>query len=397
MKKDKNSSKPFRPLSNILVKPAGPDCNLACQYCFYLEKSELFSETSVHRMSDDVLQKTIQQLMEQGTRNISIAWQGGEPTLMRLDFYAKAIEYQRQYGPDKMIGNSLQTNGMLINEKWADFLRINNFLVGLSIDGTRHIHDHYRKYRNGNGSWKDVTRIARLLLENQVAVNALTTVTDYSVQFPDEIYNFLKDIGFRYMQFIPIVESSKDRKSETSFSVNPEDYGLFLCRLFDRWMDDFHNGEPTTFIRYFESIFYRYVNMIPPDCTLMESCGSYVVVEYNGDVYSCDFFVEPKWKLGNVLNDRLIDMLNSSNQQKFGNQKSDLHVSCQTCEWLTYCYGGCTKDRRRDHRTDGLNYFCESTKIFFKHANSQLRELADEWKQVNLPQKTEIFNLIQRN
>jgi len=390
VKVNKNSSTPRKSLSCVLIKPAGPDYNLACRYCFYLKKYKLFSENGIYRMSDDVLRKTIQQLMEQGTQNISIAWQGGEPTLMGLDFYRKAIIYQKIYGNGKLIDNSLQTNGMLINKDWADFLRINNFLVGLSIDGACHIHDRYRRNSNGNGSWEKVSRTARLLLENQVAVNALTTVTDYSAQFPDEIYDSLKDLGFRYMQFIPIVELSKDGKGVTSFSVNPEDYGMFLRRLFDRWMDDFHNGEPTTSIRYFESVFYRYVDMIPPDCIFGKECGPYIVIEHNGNVYSCDFFVEQKWEIGNVLNDQLIDMLNSHKQQKFGAQKADLPDICQTCEWLSFCYCGCIKDRRYDqsHKSSsGLNYFCESTKIFLKHAHSQFQALADKWKQMNLPKK----------
>jgi len=371
-------------LSNILIKPAGPDCNLACEYCFYLDKTGLFPKESRHRMSEDILRELIQQVMEQGTRQISVAWQGGEPTLMGVDFYRKAIDYQKKYANGKRIGNSLQTNGLLIDGKWVSFLQENNFLVGLSIDGPQHIHDHYRKDRSGRGSWERVTAAGKLMLKNGVTVNALSTVNAYSVNFPDEIYDYLKVIGFRFMQFIPIVEASGDDSGIESFSVNPKEYGMFLIRLFDRWLEDFQSGEPTTSIRYFESLFFRYVDMQPPDCTLMESCGPYLVVEYNGDVYSCDFFVEPAWKLGNITENRLIDMLNSPRQQSFGNMKTELPAKCQNCPWLPCCFGGCPKDRQRDYRTGGLNYFCESVELFQEYADPYFHQLAKEWRQKNL-------------
>jgi len=370
----------IKPLSNILVKPAGPDCNLACDYCFYLDKTKLFSENAKHRMSETVLRELMQQLLEQGTQQISIAWQGGEPTLMGVNFYRKAVKFQNRYTRDKIIGNSIQTNGMLIDDRWVSFLRENNFLVGLSIDGPQHIHDHYRKDRSGRGSWEKVTAAASRMFENGVAVNALTTVNAYSVDYPDEIYDYLKVLGFRYMQFIPIVETSADSSGVAPFSVKPRDYGEFLKRLFDRWLADFQNGEPTTSIRYFESLFYRYVDMQPPDCTLMKRCGPYVVVEHNGDVYACDFFVEPSWKLGNIMENRLIDLLNSPRQQVFGNRKAELPGKCKKCPWLTFCFGGCPKDRIRDRQTAGLNYFCESVIMFQEHADPRFRRLAVEWR-----------------
>lgn len=374
----------IKPLSNILIKPAGPDCNLACDYCFYLNKTELFSEESKHRMNEAILQELMRQLLQQGTQQLSIAWQGGEPTLMGVDFFRKAVEFQKQYAAGKIIGNALQTNGLLIDDRWIAFLRGNNFLVGLSIDGPQHIHDDYRKDRSGRGSWERVADAAVLMLENEVAVNALSTVNAYSVNFPDEIYDYLKALGFRYMQFIPIVETSEDGSGVAPFSVAPRDYGEFLKQLFDRWLADFQNGEPTTSIRYFESLFYRYVNMQPPDCILMERCGTYVVVEHNGDVYACDFFVEPAWKLGNILEDRLIDLLNSPRQRAFGNQKAELPKKCRDCPWFSFCFGGCPKDRTRDMRTEGMNYFCESVIMFQEYADPRFRRLAEEWRQKNL-------------
>ncbi|MBC8491735.1 MAG: anaerobic sulfatase maturase [Candidatus Marinimicrobia bacterium] len=327
-----------KPLSNILIKPAGPDCNLACDYCFYLDKTGLFQKKSKHRMSVEVLRELMRQLLQQGTQQISVAWQGGEPTLMGVDFFRKAVEFQNQYAAGKVVGNSLQTNGLLIDDRWTSFLREHHSLVGLSIDGPQHIHDHYRKDRGGRGSWEKVVAAATLMLENDVEVNALSTINAYSVNYPDEIYDYLKALGFRFMQFIPIVETSENGGGVAPYSVAPRDYGDFLIRLFDRWLADFEYGEPTTSIRYFESLFYRYVNMQPPDCTLMEHCGPYVVVEYNGDVYACDFFVEPAWRLGNIMKNRLIDLLNSPRQQEFGNQKAELPKKCRNCPLVFFLF-----------------------------------------------------------
>jgi uncharacterized protein len=372
-----------KPLSNILIKPAGPDCNLVCDYCFYLDKTGLLQKKSKHRMSIEVLRELMRQLLQQGTQQISVAWQGGEPTLMGEDFFRKAVEFQNKYAAGKVIGNSLQTNGLLINDRWTSFLRENNFLVGLSIDGPQHIHDLYRKDRSGEGSWDKVVAAATLMLENDVEVNALSAVNAYSVNYPDEIYDYLKALGFRFMQFIPIVETSEDGDGVAPYSVTRQDYGDFLIRLFDRWLADFEYGKPTTSIRYFESLFYRYVNMQPPDCTLMECCGSYVVVEYNGNVFACDFFVEPAWRLGNIMKNRLIDLLNSPRQQEFGDQKAELPKKCKNCPWFSFCFGGCPKDRIRDKRSKGLNYFCESVIIFLEYADLRFRRLANEWQQKN--------------
>lgn len=368
-----------KPLNSVLIKPAGPDCNLACEYCFYLGKAQLFPEMPHHRMPEDVLEALVRQMLEQGSPSISFAWQGGEPTLMGLPFYEKAVEYQKRFGNGRIVGNSLQTNGLLIDADWADFLRENNFLVGLSIDGPQHVHDHYRKNLAGDGSWERVSRAAGLLFEKGAEVNALATVTDYSAGFSDEIYDYLRSLGFAFMQFIPILERAENGEDVAQFSASADAYGHFLCRLFDRWMADFQDGEPTTSIRYFDSLFYRYVGLQPPDCSLMEACGPYVVVEHNGDVYSCDFFVEPRWKLGNVLIDRLTDLLNSPTQQRFGERKAAWPDQCEICKWLPYCYGGCPKDR-----INGMNHFCESAQMFLEHADSRMQALADEWKRRNL-------------
>lgn len=370
-----------KPLESILVKPAGPDCNMACSYCFYLEKNILFPETKVHRMSEDTLEEMVRQVMAQAGKNVSFSWQGGEPTLMGLPFFRRAVELQQRYGRGQVVGNGLQTNGLLIDEEWILFLNEYKFLVGLSLDGLEHVHDHYRLLRSGAGSWAKVVGCTKRMLEAGVAVNALAVVNDYSVRFPEEIYVFLKQLGFTYMQFIPCVETDPKNPSQAApFSVAGEDYGRFLCALFDLWQDDFAGGRPTTSVRLFDSVFYAYVGQEPPECTLLKRCGVYVVVEHNGDVYSCDFFVEPRWKLGNIKEKRLVDMLNSQRQREFGMKKSVLPGPCRECGWLVNCRGGCPKDRLRDSRDQGLSHFCESYKMLFAHADAQLKALAEDWK-----------------
>jgi uncharacterized protein len=374
-------AKNFRPLTSVLVKPAGPDCNLNCTYCFYLKKAELFRETPRHRMSEEVQEELIRQVMQQSGDSVSIAWQGGEPTLMGLDFYKRAVELERKYGHGQSVGNGLQTNGTLLNQEWAEFLKEYNWLVGISIDGPEFVHNRYRIDKSGRGTHKKVEENARMLLESGVAVNVLATLNDYSVQFPDEIYNYFKSLGLTWMQFIPVVETDLNDPSKAApFSVSAKGYGEFLCRIFDLWLADFQDGKPTTQVRHFDSVFYTYVGMPAPECTMMKECGVYVVIEHNGNVYSCDYFVEPKWKLGNIMEQRIITMLNSKKQQAFGAAKAILPGECRRCPWLTKCYGGCIKDRIKDPQDNRKPRFCQSYKMFFAHADSTMRLLAGQWR-----------------
>ena len=397
---DKAHSRPHqKQLYSILIKPAGPDCNMACTYCFYLEKESMFRETDVHRMKEEVLEEMIRQVMSQAGEHVSFGWQGGEPTLMGLPFFKKVVEFQKRYGSGQTVGNGLQTNGLLLDEKWANFLKENRFLVGLSLDGPKHIHDHYRKTKGGGGTWERVMKSAKLLLNEGAAVNAVSLVSDYSVRFPEEIYNFHKNCGLTFMQFIPCVETDpKDPAKIAPFSVSHIEYGKFLCTLFDLWKADFDEEKPTTSVRFFESVFSTYVGLESPECTLLEECGIYVVVEHNGDVYACDFFVEPDWKLGSIKDGKLIDMLNSDKQMEFGRMKAELPALCESCKWLIHCRGGCTKDRIRDPRDKKLNHFCESYKMFFEHADTSLRKLAESWKeeQAHLVRRDSVLAAIQQ-
>ena len=377
-----DDSKYRKGLSSILVKPAGPDCNLACDYCFYLEKANLFKETKKHRMNEKTLELMIRQTLQQTTGPISFGWQGGEPTLMGLPFFQRAVDFQNRYGSGRSIGNGLQTNGLLIDDEWTSFLKKHNFLVGLSLDGPEHIHDKYRIFSTGKPSWEKVVGSARRMLDAGVAVNVLTVVNDYSAGFPEEIYRFHKSLGFEYMQFIPLVETDNNNSGKAApYSVDQKAYGHFLCKIFDLWQADFQDGIATTSIRHFDSVFHTYVGLESPECTLLKECGNYVVVEHTGDVYSCDFFVEPEWRLGNIYHDDLLIMLNSEVQKQFGELKGDIPKKCKGCQWLRQCYGGCTKDRLKDPRDKGLSHFCESYKTFFQHADKKLREMAKVWKE----------------
>ncbi|MBM3310321.1 MAG: anaerobic sulfatase maturase [Candidatus Aminicenantes bacterium] len=377
----KNLSRPKR-LTSLLVKPAGPDCNLACSYCFYRDKSAVFPETLVHRMSGEVLEATMRQLFDQSGPSVSVGWQGGEPTLMGLPFFEKAVELQIRFGRGKSVGNGLQTNGLLLDRTWAKFLREYHVLVGLSLDGPEHVHDRYRLKSGGQSTWREVVDRAGMLLDEGVETNALVVVNDYSVRFPEEVYEFHKSLGLVHMQFIPCVEADPaDPSRGASFSAPGEAFGDFLVKLFDLWRADFRDGEPTTFVRFFDSLFFLYVDREPPECTLLPECGTYLVVEHNGDVYACDFFVEPAWKLGHVLDGKLIHMLNSARQAEFGRGKSRLPGPCRACPWLRICRGGCPKDRLRDPGDGGLSHFCAGLKKFFAHADPHFRALAAAWKE----------------
>jgi uncharacterized protein len=377
-------------LNSVLVKPTGPRCNLACSYCFYLSKDELFGGDKNYRMSEQILRNLVRQMMRQGGRDVSFGWQGGEPTLMGIPFFERAIEYQIRFGRSgQSVGNGLQTNGILIDDDWAMFLRDAHFLVGLSLDGPQHVHDRYRRFPSGKASWELVVKARDALLHRDVEVNALVVVNDYSANYAEEIYNFHKNSSLSYMQFIPCVEPDpQNSRNISSFSLSSEAYGRFLCELFDLWHSDFRDGKPTTSIRWFDSLFYTYIGLDAPECTLLQECGVYLVVEHNGDVYSCDFFVESRWHLGNVLTHSLVGLLNSPQQIEFGKIKTTRPAECAQCEWLMHCWGGCPKDRFCDPADKGSNHFCQSFKTFFAHSDGRFRKLADEWKKKQSPVNT---------
>lgn len=370
-----------KPLQTLLIKPAGPDCNMACAYCFYRKKSAFFHESPSHRMAPDLLEEMVRQAMGQAGSHINFIWQGGEPTLMGLEFYRNGVAFQQRFGRGQVVGNGLQTNGLMIDAAWVRFLKSYNWLIGLSLDGPRHVHDHYRRGLDGGGTWETVSASAKRMLDAGLAVNALIVVNDYSVRFPDEIYAFHKNFGLSHMQYIPCVETERDNPSRVlDFSVPAEGYGSFLCRLFDLWLDDFSGSEPTTAIRLFESLLHVYSGSPPPECTLLDTCGTYLVVEHNGDVFSCDFFVEPAWRLGNMRDSKLSAMLHAERQCAFGQRKANLTEECTSCRWLPLCRGGCPKDRLPGGAGTPPNFLCAAYRMFFAYADERFRGLAARWK-----------------
>lgn len=358
-------------VSSVLVKPVSADCNLVCEYCFYSSKAKLYPETCQHRMNDDVLRELVSQLMSLALERASFCWQGGEPTLAGLDFFGQAVKYQRLLrAPGQIVENSLQTNGVLIDKEWARFLSRHGFLVGVSLDGPAELHDHYRRDRGGDPSYGRVVKGIEHLRRYNVDFNVLVLLNDCNVQRPRELYRFLLDQGFRYLQFIPCVERSPETGEIARYSVSPEQYGRFLCDVFDEWAG---KGIPTVYVRDFEDILISYVTGETSSCIYSRDCGKYVVVEYNGDVYPCDFFVEPELLLGNIMEHPLEEIVENLKFAEFSAQKRRLAAKCEECPWLQYCSGGCPK-----HQVQlGLdrNYFCESYKMLFEHANERFLEL----------------------
>ncbi|MEN8148804.1 MAG: anaerobic sulfatase maturase [Planctomycetota bacterium] len=369
---------PGKHLSSLLVKPAGADCNLDCEYCFFLDRD---ATVPAPRMAADVLEAMTRQALAGAGPEMSFCWQGGEPTLMGLDFYREAVALQRRHAAGRRIENSLQTNGLLIDDEWAAFLREEDFLVGLSIDGPEAVHDRYRRSRNGAGSWSLVREKAKLLLDAGVKTNALVVVNDHSARFPAEIYGFLKETGLSWMQFIPCVEPDPaDPARPASYSVSGEAWGRFQCELFDLWWEDLDGLTPAAEVRGFDAALRHHLGMPSSLCTHRETCGDYLVVMHDGGVYPCDFFVSPARRLGNVLEDDLRDLLNSPAQTAFGRAKADLPPGCLACEWRPRCHGGCPKDRRVDP-VRRLSHLCEGERTFFAHADTRLAELAAQMEQ----------------
>lgn len=369
--------RPLQELNCLLIKPVGPRCNLRCEYCFYLEKEPMFD--SLATMNDEVLEATIKGALERGNQSFSFIWQGGEPLLAGIDFFRKAVALQKKYGAERSVSNALQTNGTLITEEWADFFVENDFLVGVSLDGPEHIHDTYRYDVSGNSSWKTVFEKAKLCLEKNVSINILSCVTSTSVTAAIELYEFYKKEGFQYLQFIPVVE--RDEKGQTTeFSVGAKAYGQFLRTLFDHWYADFKDGQPQMSIRLFDTLFFALMGQTAPECGMQKTCGSYLTVEHTGDMYPCDFFVEPVHGRGNVMTHPPHDVINSKLQRLFGGAKERVEDTCTSCQWQNLCHGGCLKDRRNNPQDGKMNYFCRAMKDFYPHVIPKLEELTKAWQ-----------------
>ncbi len=371
-------------LRSIVLKPMGAFCNLRCQYCFYLDKQALYAgPPSSHSMDEATLQKMIGQMFS-CSNNPTFLWQGGEPTIIGLAFFQHAVELQKYHAKGRIFYNSLQTHGMLLDQNWMDFLRKENFLVGLSLDGPQDVHDYYRVNASGKGTFQAVYSSALLMQQEKIPFNVLATVSDYSVKYAREIYQFFAENDFLFMQFSPIVELDPNNAQQAAaYSVDALAYGQFLCEIFECWVKDFDYGhlKQKTSIRWFDSVLQSYVGLTPDHCIFHKTCNDYLVMEHNGDIFSCDFFVEKALCLGNIHQTTLFDAFQSPEHTAFGLEKANLSAECQRCEWLKQCYGGCIKDRIRDPKDHGHNHFCESYRYFFKRADSTLREFADLYRQ----------------
>jgi uncharacterized protein len=374
-----------KPITSLLIKPAGPDCNLACEYCFYTPKRRLYPREKRHRMSRKVAEEMIRQYMAMADGTATFAWQGGEPTLMGIDFFRLVTALQMKHGSGgQVVANALQTNGTLIDDEWARFLRRYQFLVGISIDGPSEIHDKWRVNHTGGPSLAQVIRGLRALQDEDVEHNALVMLTSHSWDKPRIIWDYLHDLGVDFMQFIPCLERDPETGEMSQYSVTPEQWGRFMCEIFDLWWATGTTapGEdcpcPTTYVRLFNDLVEIYAGGEGPSCMLKERCGEYVVIEHNGDVYACDFFVDKDHYAGNILKTSLSQLIHSGVLEEFALAKGRAGPECQTCPWWEQCFGGCPKDRvYGSGHTECATYLCKGYQMLYEHADERLRKLAD--------------------
>lgn len=368
-----------------MAKPAGARCNCACDYCFFLKKERLYPGSDF-RMSDEVSESYIRQIINahRQVNQVTIAWQGGEPMLMGLDFFRRSIQLEKKYAPQGMrIENTLQTNGGLIDDEWCKFLKENNFLIGISIDGPRNLNDAFRKDKAGKSIYDKTVKAARLMQRHNVEFNVLCTINSENSRYPLEVYRFFRDeLKAQYIQFIPIVERDNETGNQegatvTNRSVEPQAFGRFLIEIFDEWV---RQDVGTTFVLNFDGALAGWLGMAGTVCIFGPTCGLGLALEHNGDLYSCDHFVEPGYYLGNILKTPLVELVSSEKQRKFGQDKKNLLSKvCRECEFLHICNGECPKNRL--HKTPdgetGINYLCVGYKLFFKHADKRMQMMAD--------------------
>lgn len=381
---------------NMMFKPVGAECNLGCSYCYYQDKVRLYDEHSY--LSMDCLEKVIKEYIDiNASEQIVFDWHGGEPLLLGLDYLKKIVEIQRKYRGNKHIYNTIQTNATLLTADFAAFFKENNFLVGVSIDGPQDIHDRFRKDKGGNPTFLKVMRGVELLHRYAVDFNTLTTISKAGEGRGLEVYSFLKNIGSHYMQFMPVYEyvdsknniaSPDDKQSAlASWSVSPIEYGKFMCDIFDCWV---RNDVGSYFVNLFDSTLANYCGMNPGTCVYSETCGANAVMEHNGDIYPCDHFVYPRYKLGNVKELSLREIVSSENATRFGiDKRNSLPAQCLRCEYYFACHGECPKHRfaMSDKNESGLNSLCEGLYYFFSHVDpymQMMKNLILEGKEAKL-------------
>ena len=377
-----NIATPFAKPLYVMLKPAGAHCNLACKYCYYLEKNNLYQNSHHHLMSDEMLEQFTREYIEAQTMpQVLFTWHGGEPLMRSIDFYKKALALQKKYAHGKQIDNVIQTNGTLLTDEWCEFFAQNHWLVGISIDGPQEYHDHYRVTPAGKPSWEKVMQGISLLKKHRVEWNAMAVVNAYNAEHPLEFYHFFRDNGCQYLQFTPIVErltEHEDGRTLASLaddreipladaSVTPQQWGNFLCTIFDDWV---RHDVGKTFVEIFDCTLANWMGVLPGICAYSKECGHAGVMEHNGDVYSCDHFVFPEYKLGNIREQSLIDMLYGEKQQAFSRLKhTSLPRQCKECDMEFACHGECPKNRfeKDKYGEPGLNYLCQGYYQYYTH------------------------------
>lgn len=356
---------------SLLIKPASFSCNLRCTYCFYLKKSEIFG-SGLLRMDDDTLSTMIRKFMELRMPVSTFGWQGGEPTLMGVDFFRRTVQLQREFAlKDQIITNALQTNGTLLNDEWGAFLHQNRFLVGISVDGPPEIHNINRLRGDGIGSHAEVMRGMDILKNHQVEFNVLTLVSSANQDHPVEIYHYLKSLGINFHQYIECIEFDQEEKLKPC-SVDPLKWGQFLCSIFDEW---YKTDTRTVSVRLFDTILTKIVDNVESSCTVGCDCRQYLVVEYNGDIFPCDFYVRPELKLGNIRTDSFAALLESGIYRDFGVRKRAWNEECRNCEFLRLCAGCCQKNRPGTEPAN-LSALCSGWRLFFSHTMERFNLLA---------------------
>jgi uncharacterized protein len=359
-------------ITSLLIKPASAVCNLDCAYCFYLDRdADPYKALPGRRMTLETLERLVDSYLFYSYPDSVFAFQGGEPTLAGLPFFAKLVEFQKQYGRDgQNVSNSIQTNAVLIDKEWCDLFRTYNWLLGVSLDGPQEIHDLYRFNKGGQPTWRKVVDAVELLQEENVEFNILCVLSQANVDQPRELYKFFRGLGVDNIQYIPLAEFEPDG-SPMPFTIDAGQYGRFLSETFDIWWPDRRKVR----IRFFDNLAEAVAGQKPGSCTMHETCDSYVVVEYNGDIYPCDFFVEKDWKLGNVNLDSWPEVARRSRRYSFASKKTIAHPECQVCEYQSICHGGCPKFRHGPHRRfEDLDYFCSAYKTIFAKAVGPLKQ-----------------------
>ena len=359
-------------IGSLLVKPASAVCNLDCSYCFYLDReADPYAALPARRMTIETLERLVDTYLFYSYPQSVFAFQGGEPTLGGPDFFENLVRFQQQYGRNgQSVSNAMQTNGIVLDDRWCALFREYNWLVGISIDGPEEAHDRYRRNRGGEATWKRVMAAIECMKRNRVEFNVLCVLSQANVDRPQEIYRFFRSLGISYIQYIPLSEFD-GLGQPLPFTITPEQYGRFLCETFDLWWPERRKVR----IRYFDNLAEALAGQRPGNCTLHETCDSYVVVEYNGDVYPCDFFVEREWKLGNSNLDSWAEIARRQQRYRFAANKTIPHPECQACEYQSLCHGGCPKHRHDPrHRFDDLDYFCSAYKMVFGKTVEPLRK-----------------------